>query len=104
LPADAEVSGHVVVDLWLASSEGDAAVHAYLSEVEADGTTRYVTEGVLRALHRKQSPPDPKQRWSWPLRTFARADAQPTPQAKPQQLRFAMIPTSWTFRRGSRIR
>jgi uncharacterized protein len=104
LAADAEVSGHVVVDLWLASSEGDAAVHAYLSEVEADGTVRYVSEGVLRALHRKESPPDPKQRWSWPFRTFARADAQPMPKGQPQQLRFAMIPTSWTFRRGSRIR
>ena len=40
----------------------------------------------------------------WPFRTFARADAQPMPKGKPQQLRFAMIPTSWTFRRGSRIR
>ena len=58
LAADAEVSGHPVVDLWLASSEGDAAVHVYLSEVEADGTIRYVTEGVLRALHRKESAPD----------------------------------------------
>jgi putative CocE/NonD family hydrolase len=104
LAADAEVSGHVVVDLWLASSEGDAAVHVYLSEVDADGTVRYVSEGVLRALHRKESEPEAKQRWSWPFRTFARADAQPMPKDKPQQLRFAMIPTSWTFRRGSRIR
>jgi uncharacterized protein len=104
LMADAEVSGHAIVDLWLASSEGDAAVHVYLSEVEADGTTRYVSEGVLRAIHRKESMPEPKQRWSWPFRTFARADAQPMPKDKPQQVRFAMIPTSWTFRRGSRIR
>jgi len=28
----------------------------YLSEVEADGKTRYVTEGLLRALHRKETP------------------------------------------------
>jgi predicted acyl esterase len=76
----------------------------YLSEVDADGTVRYVSEGVLRALHRKESEPDRKQRWSWPFRTFARADAQPMPKGKPQQLRFAMIPTSWTFRRGSRVR
>ena len=43
LSDDAEVSGHPVVDLWLSSSEGDAAVHVYLSEVEEDGTVRYVT-------------------------------------------------------------
>jgi putative CocE/NonD family hydrolase len=81
LPQHAEVAGHAVVDLWLSSSEGDAAVHVYLSEVEADGTVRYVTEGVLRAIHRKESEPEPHQNWSWPFRTFARVDAQPMPKA-----------------------
>jgi putative CocE/NonD family hydrolase len=47
-----EIAGHPVVSLWLTSSEPDAAVFVYLSEVEADGTVRYVTEGVLRAIHR----------------------------------------------------
>ena len=50
-----EIAGHPVVSLWLASSEPDAAVFAYLSEVEADGTSRYVTEGVLRAIHRAEA-------------------------------------------------
>ena len=104
LARDAEVSGHVVADLWVASSQGDAAIHVYLSEVEADGTTRYVTEGVLRAIHRREQRPQPKQNWSWPFRTFARADAQPMPKDRPERLRFALIPTSWMFRRGSRIR
>ena len=38
LPAALEIAGHPVVSLWLASSEPDAAVFVYLSEVEADGT------------------------------------------------------------------
>jgi uncharacterized protein len=101
---DAEVSGHPVLDLWMSSSEGDAAVHVYLSEIEDDGTLRYVTEGVLRAIHRKEAEPEPLQRWSWPFRTFARADAAPMPKGEPQRLRFALLPTSWTFKRGSRIR
>ena len=104
LAGDAEVSGHAVVDLWLSSSEGDAAVHVYLSEIEADGTANYVTEGVLRAIHRQEAEPEPSQRWSWPFRTFARADAAPMPKDKPQRLRFALLPTSWVFKRGSRIR
>jgi len=104
LAQDVEVSGHVVVDLWLASSEGDAALHVYLSEIEPDGTARYVTEGVLRAIHRKEAAPEHNQNWSWPFRTFARADARPMPKGKPERLRFALIPTSWTFARGSRIR
>jgi putative CocE/NonD family hydrolase len=104
LRQDGEMSGHAVADLWIESSEGDAAVHVYLSEVEPDGTTRYVTEGVLRAIHRKESKPDPKQNWSWPFHTFARADAAPMPKGKAERLRFGLIPTSWTFRRGGRIR
>ena len=38
LEAPLEIAGHPVVSLWLASSEPDAAVFVYLSEVEADGT------------------------------------------------------------------
>ena len=59
------------------SSEGDAAVFVYLSEVEADGRVRYVTEGVLRALHRREAPAPPLERRTWPYRTFTRADAAP---------------------------
>src|SRR5207248_9619250 len=59
------------------SSEPDAALHVYLSEEEPDGTVRYVTEGVLRALHRKLSPCPPNYRASWPYRTHDRADAAP---------------------------
>src|SRR3546814_13888207 len=57
LDADAEITGHPVADLWVASSQPDAVVHVYLSEIEADGTARYVTEGVLRALHRQEAEP-----------------------------------------------
>ena len=56
LAAPLEIAGHPVVSLWLASSEPDAAVFVYLSEVEADGTARYVTEGLLRAIHRAEAP------------------------------------------------
>jgi putative CocE/NonD family hydrolase len=104
LERDSEVSGHVVADLYLASSEPDTAVFVYLSEVEADGTVRYVTEGLLRALHRKESPCPPAHRTAWPYRSFARADAAPMPPGEPQRLHFALLPTSWTFKAGSRLR
>lgn len=99
-----EIAGHPVVTLWLASSEPDAAVFVYLSEVEADGTSRYVTEGVLRAIHRAEAPAPRNYRTTWPWRTFARKDARPMPIGEPQLLRFAMLPTAWRFSRGSRLR
>ena len=104
LEAAARMSGHPVVDLSIASSEGDAVIHVYLSEVEADGTVRYVTEGVLRALHRHEMPAPADQDWSWPYRDFSRASAAPMVPGKPARMRFALLPTSWTFGAGSRIR
>lgn len=99
-----EIAGHPVVSLWLESSEPDAAVFAYLSEVEADGTVRYVTEGLLRAIHRAEAPAPRHYRTTWPWRTFARKDARPMPAGQPQLLRFALLPIAWCFAAGSRLR
>jgi putative CocE/NonD family hydrolase len=104
LAAPFEIAGHPVVSLWLASSEPDASVFVYLAEVEADGTSRYVTEGVLRAIHRAEAPAPRSYRTTWPWRSFARKDARPMPQGEPQLLRFALLPTAWRFSAGSRLR
>jgi putative CocE/NonD family hydrolase len=104
LEAPLEIAGHAVVSLWLASSEPDAAIFVYLSEVEADGTVRYVTEGVLRAIHRAEAPAPRNYRTTWPWRSFARKDARPMPIGEPQLLRFALLPVAWRFAKGSRLR
>jgi putative CocE/NonD family hydrolase len=99
-----EIVGHPVVSLWLSSSEPDAGLFVYLSEVEADGTSRYVTEGVLRAIHRAEAPAPYNYRTTWPWRSYSRKDAKPMPAGEPQRLRFALLPTAWRFSAGSRIR
>lgn len=104
MAADAELTGHPIVDLWLESSEPDATVIVYLTEIMDNGETHYVTEGLLRALHRRESPAPAGYKTSWPFRSFSRKEATPMPAGKPQRLRFAMLPVSWTFRRNSRIR
>ncbi len=99
-----ELSGHAIASLWVSSSEPDAALFVYLSEVEADGTVRYVTEGLLRALLRKESPCPQNYKTTWPYRSFTRADAEPMPIGKPELLRVPLLPVSWAFSKGSRIR
>lgn len=99
-----EIAGHPIVSVWLQSSEPDAALFVYLAEVEADGTSRYATEGLLRAIHRAEAPPPREYRTTWPWRTFARKDARPMPIGEPQLLRFALLPVAWRFSAGSRIR
>ena len=66
--------------------------------------SRYVTEGLLRAIHRAEAPAPRNYRTTWPWRTFARKDAKPMPVGEPQLLRFALLPTAWRFAAGSRIR
>ncbi len=104
LESPLEIAGHPVVSLWLSASEPDAAVFVYLSEIEPDGVSRYVTEGVLRAIHRAEAPCPRNYRTTWPWRSFARKDARPMPIGEPQLLRFALLPTAWRFAKGSRLK
>ncbi|MFC7735431.1 CocE/NonD family hydrolase [Roseomonas sp. GCM10028921] len=99
-----EMAGHAVAELLLASSEPDAAIFVYLSEIEADGTLRYVTEGLLRALHRKESPAPETYRTTWPFRSFRREDAAPMVPGEAVRIRIPLLPTAWRFGAGSRIR
>jgi uncharacterized protein len=102
--AAANFTGHPVVSLYLTCDQPDAAIHVYLEEVEADGICRYVTEGMLRALHRKSVSCPPNHRITWPYHSYARQDAAPLVPGEVALLRFALLPTSWTFRAGSRLR
>jgi len=104
LAQDRELAGHGLADLWLECSEPDAALFVYLSEVEADGSIRYVTEGLLRALHRQESPAPESYRTTWPFRSFRREDAAPLVPGQVTRLRIPLLPTAWVFRQGSRIR
>jgi putative CocE/NonD family hydrolase len=99
-----ELAGHAVVTLCLSASEPDAALHLYLSEEEPDGTVRYVTEGVLRLLHRKLSPCPPQYRASWPYHSYNRTDATPLARGHAEEIVVALLPTAWRFSRGSRIK
>lgn len=100
----AELAGHAIADLWLSSSEPDAALFVYLTEVEADGTERYVTEGLLRALHRKEAPAPETYATTWPFRTFSRADAEPLVPGRIERIRIPMLPVAWQFSAGSSLR
>jgi putative CocE/NonD family hydrolase len=98
------ITGAPRVDIQLSSSIADIAVLAYLEAVAPDDRVYYLTEGALRALHRRthpgRSPHDP----FGPNRSFLRKDAWPlTPHAR-ASLEFNLIPTSVEIPRGWRVR
>jgi putative CocE/NonD family hydrolase len=104
LDADWEIAGHGVAELRLSCSEPDAALFVYLSEVEADGTVRYVTEGLLRLLHRAEAAPPDDCRATWPYRSFRREAARPLVPGVAERVRVPLLPVGWRFRRGQRVR
>jgi putative CocE/NonD family hydrolase len=102
--APVELTGHAVVSLRVSTSERDGSVFVYLSEVEADGNVRYVAEGGLRMLHRALATPPATYKASWPYHTFRRADAKLMQPGVAEEMRFALVPVSWRFAQGSRLR
>ncbi|MBL7315352.1 CocE/NonD family hydrolase, partial [Escherichia coli] len=46
-----EVTGHVVVTLFITSTSSDGTFFVYLEDVDPRGRVAYITEGQLRAIH-----------------------------------------------------
>lgn len=103
-PEDTEITGHIIARIRLASSQPDAAVFVYAAEVDSDGRATYITEGMLRALHRAEAEAPPSYQVAWPYRRFFRADAKPLTPGEYVSFSFALLPVSWTLKRGSRLR
>ena len=82
----------------------DGAFHVFLESVDAEGEVTYVTEGELRALHRKVTPSDAAPAAVYgPYHTFNRADSAPLVPGEVTVLEFELFPTSVRFRQDTRI-
>jgi len=104
LVEDLEITGHPIVEIHLTSTASDGAFYVYLEDVNATGAVRYVTDGQLRALHRKVSDDPPPYRQFVPYHSFKRRDAMPLRAGEIATLRFGLLPTSVVIRQGHRIR
>ncbi len=104
LEQDTEVTGHPIVTLILSSTAADGQFFVYLEEVDETGRVRYVTEGELRAIHRSLSAARPPYKSPVPYRTFLRRDAKPLVPGQITELTFDLLPTSYLFRKGRKVR
>jgi uncharacterized protein len=105
LKKNTEVTGHPLVKLFVASDTTDANIFVYLEEVTKEGKVIYVTEGLLRALHRKYDENyEGDYKKHGPYRTYNEADAKPMKIGEPEELFFELLPTSYMFSEGSKIR
>ena len=101
---DTEVTGHPLVTLYVTSSAEDGAFFVYLEDVDSEGRVSYVTEGQLRALHRRASPLEPPYVQSGPYHAYTRADGRALVPGEVAELSFDLLPTSYLFRQGHRVR
>ncbi len=103
LDKDVEVTGHPVVHLWVSSTAADDDFFVYLEEIDPSGSSRYITEGALKASHRALGKP-PYDYLGLPYhRNYAR-DAEPLKPGEAAELAFDLEPTSNIFEAGNRIR
>jgi putative CocE/NonD family hydrolase len=98
-----EVTGHPTAAIFASwDDDEDGRVFAYLEDVAPDGRVAYVTEGELRAIHRKTT--GERIPGALPQRSFVRADATPLAAREVGELCFELLPISWRFERGHRVR
>ncbi|HKR01444.1 MAG TPA: CocE/NonD family hydrolase [Pyrinomonadaceae bacterium] len=104
LTEDTEITGYPVVNLYITSTHSDGAFFVYLEEVDEAGKVTYLTEGQLRAIHRKVSNDAPPYVSLVPYHTFKKKDAMPLVPGETTELKFGLLPTSVLVRKGHRIR
>ncbi len=104
LGMDMEITGHPVVTLFITSSETDGAFYVYLEDIHQDGKVTYITEGQLRAIHRKVSQDEPPHKMLVPYHSFKQKDALTLIPGEVAKITFGLNPTSVLIRKGHRIR
>ncbi len=112
LAEDTEVTGHPIVDLWVTSNRRYGDVFVYLCDVDPQGESIYVAEGQLRAgWHRLYEDDDRvngvmdvKPELPWHGYKEAQWVDGALDSDTPLNLRFEMVPVSWVFKEGHKIR
>jgi hypothetical protein len=104
LRADTEVTGDPVVSLWISTAASDTDVIAQLEDIAPDGTAQgYQMLGGLRASVRKLGTA-PYDNRGLPWHPFRKADVAPLKAGETVELKFALLPVSYLFKAGHRIR
>jgi putative CocE/NonD family hydrolase len=103
LSEDINVTGHPVVTLYISSTASDGDFFVHLEEVDAEGYSHYVTEGVLRASHRALSDA-PYDNLGLPFHGCNENEMETLSPGDVASLVFDLFPTSNVFNAGNRIR
>ncbi len=104
LDQDLQITGYPVVTLYVSSTHTDGAFFVYLEYIDESDRVKYVTEGQLRALHRKVSDETPPYELLIPHHSFEESDGEPMVPGEVTEMTFGLLPTSILLRAGYRLR
>jgi putative CocE/NonD family hydrolase len=104
LEENMEITGHPKITLYISSTTSDGAFYVYLEDVDESGRVTYVTEGQLRAIHRKITKEPAPYQTTNPYRSFKSRDSEPLIPGEITELTFNLLPTSTLIRKNHRIR
>jgi hypothetical protein len=102
LARSVEVTGHAIMHLFVSADRPDADLFVQLEEVAPDGRSEFVTDGMIRASHAALGTA-PYRNLGLPFHPH-RASTQVALGAKPREIVLDLLPTSYRFRAGHRIR
>ena len=103
LDKDMEITGHPEIHLNVSSSTGKGHIFVYLEEVLPDGTSRYITEGMLD-LDFAAMTDNPDYKTCYPQHSYKEKDMISLKPDEFTQTVINLIPTSYTIKEGNRIR
>jgi predicted acyl esterase len=105
IAGDMELVGWVTVHLRMRAQTADPALFAYIEDVAPDGTVIYVSEGELRAIHRKVAGQQGLPYDQGPVpHSFYRKDSLPVVPGRTFTAEFKLYSTAALIRKGHRIR
>jgi putative CocE/NonD family hydrolase len=98
-----EISGHPSVSIHCSMNTCDGALFVYLEEEDENGNVFHVTEGQLKATHRKLSE-EAYYREVVQQRRHSYKDEEIVVPNQIFEMKFDLLPISWKFKKGSKIR
>jgi putative CocE/NonD family hydrolase len=102
---DVEITGSPTVTLFVSSTHKDGAFHVYLEDITPNGKAVYLTEGLLRAIHRKEQPVEDAP--YVPLgvyHSYYQSDTLSIVPGEVTKIKITLYPISAVFKKGHSIR
>ncbi|MFX0049524.1 MAG: CocE/NonD family hydrolase, partial [Candidatus Hermodarchaeota archaeon] len=101
---DIELTGQIVLCLYLASTHEDGAIFAYFEDVDENGKITYITDGEFRVIHRKILTTEPPYKILIPYHSYKKEDSAPLVPGEITEIKFGLHATSVLIKKGHRIK